>query len=74
MGHHIDSDGRFQSDKHPELPADRVRISLENPRSKRALLLLADDYEAHDAEFAQDLRKRVLELHPGKVSSEMKKC
>lgn len=73
MGHHRDSLGRFQSDKHP-LPPDRVRINLENPLSKRGLLLIADDYEAHDAEFAQDLRERVLELHPGKVSSEMKKC
>lgn len=63
MGHHIDEQGRFQSDKHPDLPPDRVRVSLENPRSVRALRQLARDYWSHDREFSEDLDRRLTELH-----------
>lgn len=63
MGHHIDEQGRFQSDKHPELPPDRIRLSLEAPLSVRALLTLADDYEEKDPGLAADLRKRLAEIH-----------
>lgn len=63
MGHHIDAEGRFQSDKHPELPPNRIRLSLENPRSIRALLALADDYEDIDAELGDDLRAVLVGIH-----------
>lgn len=63
MGHHFDDQGRFQSDKHPDMPPDRLRVSIANPRSARALLQLAKDYREHDPEFSDDLRRRVVELH-----------
>lgn len=66
MGHHINDKGEFQSDKHPDLPPDRLRVNITNPRSTRALLILADDYQGHDAEFADDLRNRVLALLNGR--------
>ncbi len=62
MGHHIDSEGRFQSDKHP-LPPDRIRLSLEARRSLRALLVLAEDYKKADPGLAEDLRARLRAIH-----------
>ena len=64
MGHHIASDGRFQSDKHPDLPRDRIRLNLENPLSERALRVLAEDYEETDSELAKDLVTRLDALYP----------
>lgn len=63
MGHHINADDKFQSDKHPGLPPDRVRVSLENPRSERALRVLAQDYRAVDSGFSEDLLYRLNALH-----------
>lgn len=61
MGHHLlerpDGGCDFQSDKHPDLPVNRLRVNIENPRSWRALRVLADDYREHDREFADDLVK-----------------
>ncbi|HEU01415.1 hypothetical protein LCGC14_0273180 [marine sediment metagenome] len=65
MGHHIDSQGRFQSDKHPSLPPDRLRVNITNPLSWDGLLQLADSYQTKDPEFADDLRNRVRSLDPG---------
>ncbi len=62
MGHHIDAEGRFQSDKHPELPPDRIRLSFLRPESQRALWALADDYEEVDAELSSDIRQRLRSL------------
>jgi hypothetical protein len=63
MGHHIDDQGRFQSDRHPDLPPDRIRLNLANPRSVGALRQLAKDYAAHDPELASDLNARLTALH-----------
>jgi hypothetical protein len=62
MGHHIDDDGCFQSDKHPELPPDRIRLSFENPLSHPALWVLAESYQDEDRELATDIRSRLLAL------------
>ena len=51
--------GEFQSDKHPELPADRIRINFLNPRSHRALALLAVDYFDIDPALAGDILERL---------------
>ena len=63
MGHHFNNKGEFQSDKH-DLPPDRIRLNLKNPRSKMALLALADAYQDSDPELATDLRTRLAVLHP----------
>ncbi len=62
MGHHIDDYGQFQSDKHPDLPPDRIRINFQNPRSWRALLILADDYQSKDRELSEDIRARIWDI------------
>lgn len=63
MGHHFDAEGRFQSDKHPDLPPDRIRLNLANPRSEKALRQLARDYADKDPELARDLDARLTVLH-----------
>ena len=65
IGHHIDDEGRFQSDKHPELPPDRIRVNFTNPRSQRALWALAEDYEDKDPELSADIKARLLDLGYG---------
>ncbi len=62
MGHHIDPDGRFQSDKYPELKPDQILVSFRNPSSWRSLWILAEDYQDVDAGLSQDIRDRLLAL------------
>ncbi len=59
MSHHIDEQGRFQSDKHPDLPPDRIRLSFERKRSHPALAALAEAYEDVDPSLAADIRQRL---------------
>jgi len=59
MGHHIDTAGRFQSDKHPELPPDKVLISFTDPLAMAALSALALAYNNADHAFASDIRERL---------------
>ncbi len=54
-GHHI-VDGRWKSDKFPELAAGLVAINTEKQRNWPGLLLIADAYQEKDSEFAEDLR------------------
>lgn len=54
----------FQSTKHPELPPDRIRLNIANPRSQRALAVLADDYADADPALSAALRRRLRELQP----------
>lgn len=63
MGHHIDSQGRFQSDKHPELKPDRILVNFANPLSRRALRVLADDYQDIDPELSEDINARLDALY-----------
>ena len=62
MGHHVDDQGRFQSDKHPELAPDKVVIDLTDPKAWDGLMLIAAMYWDHDREFAEDLENRVRQL------------
>lgn len=70
MGHHIvnDEEGNpaFQSDKHPELPLNKVLVNLANPLSERGMRQLAEDYREKDAEFADDIIAVLNHLHPKK--------
>ncbi len=59
MGHHIDELGRFQSDKHPQLPPDTVLISFKDPLARKALSALAIAYNNKDHDFAHDIRRRL---------------
>lgn len=59
MSNHIGKQGRFQSDKHPDLPPDRIRLSFKQRRSHPALAALAESYEYVDPELAADIRTRL---------------
>lgn len=59
MGHHIDKEGRFQSDKYPDLPPDKIVLSFKDPRARTALYALAECYEAADPELSADIRTRL---------------
>jgi len=61
MGHHIDDQGRFQSDKYPNLPPDKVLLSFQDPAARSALreyaLYVTDHGGDHD--FADDIITRL---------------
>ena len=59
MGHHIDTDGRFQSNKYPHLPPDKIIVSFQDPRARRALISLANDYHTADPELSIDIQTRL---------------
>ncbi len=62
MGHHIDADGRFQSDKHPELPPDKIVVSFTDGQAHAALATLADSYASTDPGLAEDIKQRLATL------------
>jgi hypothetical protein len=56
---HLDNDGRFQSDTHPELPPDKIVLSFKDPLARAALYKLAERYQRADPLFARDIRRRL---------------
>lgn len=62
MGHHIDAQGRFQSDRHPELPPDKILVSFHDPEARKALYRLAADYQKKDPELAADIKQRLTSI------------
>lgn len=55
MGTHINSDGKFQSDKYPTCPAGKVPLSVEDPTARDLLWQYAQRRRSTDAEFSDDL-------------------
>ena len=61
MGHHlIEKDGRpaFQSDKHPELPVNRIRLSFADPDARfplRYFAMLRRNSHGLNDELAADI-------------------
>ena len=64
MGHHLLPDGRFQSDKFPELPPDTVAIKISR-KTAPILLCLAALYRSEDREFSEDLSARAVAILRG---------
>ena len=60
MGHHIDKEGRFQSDLHPDLAPDKIILSFKDPAARVALSSFAIVTE--DKELADDVDRRLQEL------------
>lgn len=56
---HIDTYGRFQSDKYPYLPPDKIVISFKDPLAIAALYALAKSYARRDEQLATDIRRRL---------------
>lgn len=42
MAQHINSDGKFKSDKYPELPPDKLILSFKDKEARPALKLFAE--------------------------------
>ncbi len=53
MGHHINDKGQFQSDRHPDLPPNKIILSFRDPAAREALLLYSR--KTSDAELASDI-------------------
>jgi len=59
MGHHINDEGQFQSDKYPDLGPDKIVLSFKDPRARRALRQFADDCAEGEPDLAADVRERL---------------
>lgn len=57
MSHHIDSKGRFQSDKYPELAPDKIVLSFRDQGAWPALRVLAATHP--DIDLAEDVGARM---------------
>ena len=55
MGEHINTDGRFQSDKYPTCPPGKVPLSTRDPLAQDLLWEYAQRRRLVDAEFSEDL-------------------
>lgn len=53
MGHHINEQGQFQSDRHPDLPPNKIILSFRDPAAREALTLYAN--LTPDLELAKDI-------------------
>ena len=58
MGHHINKDGQFQSDKYP-VPPDMVMLSFHDRLARFPLAYLAAWYREKNPEFAEDIATRL---------------
>lgn len=57
MGHHINKDGKFQSDKYKNLKPDKIVLSFRDPYARVALCVFAKLTE--DRELAEDILQRL---------------
>jgi len=57
MGHHINDEGKFQSDKYPELAPDKMILSFKDPIAREALKLFAE--KSLDSELSKDILERI---------------
>ena len=55
--HHIDAEGRFQSDKHPGILPDKIILSFKDGAARAALRYFALFTE--DDELAGDILRRI---------------
>ena len=59
---HIDEKGRFQSDKYPTCPPDKVPLSVHDPMARDLLFTYAARRREIDIEFSDDLEFRLREV------------
>lgn len=60
MGHHINKNGEFQSDKYPDLKPNKIIISFKDPAGKIALREYAK--HAEDKELGRDILRALNNL------------
>lgn len=69
MGHHIDDQGRFQSDRHPDLAPDKIVLSFKDPLAQRALWALALDYRHAGGDLGYDIQERLQSIEAARLKS-----
>lgn len=70
MGHHIDDNGDFQSDRHPDLAPNEIILSLKDPTARKGLYTFAD--EVDDKRVARDIFAGLINgKFPGKRPPEL---
>lgn len=57
MGHHLNKNGYFQSDKHPELKEHQIILNFKDEYAQHALLLYASI--TPDKELSDDIKAAV---------------
>ena len=57
MGHHIDNEGRFQSDKYPDLKPDKIILSFKDEYAQEALKKYAE--LTNDKGLSEDILNRI---------------
>jgi len=62
MGHHINKEGQFQSDLHPELPPNKITLSFKDPVARKALHVYAE--YTKDKELADDIKTVLSTFNP----------
>ena len=61
MGHHINKQKQFQSDKYPDLPPDKIILSFNDPHARKALGMYVISVQCcgGDEELADDIEERL---------------
>jgi len=54
MGHHLNEKQFFQSDKHPELPENKIILDFKDPCAQKALMTYA--MCTKDSELSEDIQ------------------
>lgn len=57
MGHHMNKQGQFQSDKYPDLPPDKIILSFKDKHARLVLWHYAEITD--DKELADDIKQRI---------------
>lgn len=57
MGHHINKNGFFQSDKHPELPEHKIMFDFRDKYAQACLVMYA--YLSDDKELCDDIFRAI---------------
>ena len=68
MGHHINKEGQFQSDKYPDLKPDKIVLSFHDKVAREALRVYC--LLTEDTELKYDIRQRLLSLGMDVVKQE----
>ena len=59
MGKHIDSEGRFQSDRYPGLPPDHLVLSFHEKEARHAIYVYCTLAGTKRPELVEDITKRI---------------
>lgn len=60
MGHHLNKKGFFQSDKHPELPENKIMLDFRDEYAQEALRHYA--MRTHDKELSDDIQMAIVNV------------